>query len=580
MSWEIKNKIKQLLDKEIGTQVFAPGARRPLAFIYPNSYNIGMSNLGLQILYQEINGRGDTACERFFLPDKKEQAEYIKTKTPLLSMETQRPLADFEIIAVMMSFEMDYLNLLTMLKMGKVRLLSSERKEKEPLVIIGGPCATFNPEPLADFADAFVIGEGEQTVNTILDKVYQAKNEGMSREEILLNLANLPGVYVPRFYKPVYGDEGLFLALEPAVGVPAKIERQWVHKLEAYTGNSAILSADTEFENMYIIEVARGCGRHCRFCMAGYCFRRPRARALEKIIAAIKERPAITKKVGLMGAAVSDYPQIKELTKFLVDNGIAFTVASLRADSLDIELAEALARSGQKTMTVAPEAGSERMRKVINKGISEDDIYKAVELATAAGMKNIKLYYMIGLPTEEESDIDEMIEMVSRVRAKMDEVGNKGDLVISINAFVPKPFTPFQWSPLASVKLLKKRFHKITEAFRKEKHVLIHTESLKETVLQAVLARGDRKMGNILYAAVSKYEGNFKQALQEAGIDAEEYASRTFEINAPLPWSHLDMGLDEGYLAEEWEKAGNLAFTVPCFENCKRCGVCKEEKDG
>ena len=220
------------------------------------------------------------------------------------------------------------------------------------------------------------------------------------------------------------------------------------------------------------------------------------------------------------------------------------------------------------------------MRKVINKGISEDDIYKAVVLATAAGMKNIKLYYMIGLPTEEDSDIDEMIEMVSRVRAKMDAVGNKGDLVISINAFVPKPFTPFQWSPLAPVKLLKKRFNKITEAFRKEKHVFIQTESLKETVLQAVLARGDRNIGNILYETATKYEGNLKQGLQEAGIDPEEYASRILDMKKSLPWSHLDMGLDEGYLAAEWEKARNLAFTIPCFENCKRCGVCKEEKDG
>lgn len=574
MSWEIKQKIKDILEKETGGSIFARGTRRPMAFLYPNSYNIGMSNLGLQILYREINARGDTACERFFLPEKKLRPEYEKTKTPLLSMETQKPLADFGIIAVMMSFEMDYLNLLTMLKLGKVALDAQKRKGNEPIVIIGGPCATFNPEPLAFFADAFVIGEGEETIQAVLDSVYLSKEQGLDRETLLLRLAKTDGVYVPRFYTPLY-EGGRLLAMEHDSRVPAKISRQWVRDLDRHRGDSEIISAETEFENMYIVEVARGCGRHCRFCMAGYCFRRPRARALAEVLAAVRRRPAQTRKVGLMGAAVSDYPEIKELTRILTEEKIDFTVASLRADTLDEELAAALAASGQRTMTIAPEAGSERLRCLINKGITEEDVLRAVELAAGAGMKNIKLYYMIGLPTEEEQDITELIEMIVRVRQKMDAAGSKGELVISVNAFVPKPFTPFQWQPLAPVGVLKKRFARLIEAFKKEKHVTVQTESLKETVLQAVLARGERKVARALLRSAEEAV-NLKQALKDEGIDAQDYACRVLDENGTLPWSHLDMGLADAYLLKEWQKAQRLTSTVPCFEHCVRCGVCRE----
>jgi radical SAM superfamily enzyme YgiQ (UPF0313 family) len=552
LTWNARKKNIEILEKESGAFVFAPGARAACALVYPNAYSVGMSNLGFHIIYRQLNQRGDIACERFFLPEGEGGA-------PLLSVETQRELADFPIIGVMLSFELDYFNLLAMLKAGGIPPAAAERGGQEPLLFAGGPCATFNPEPLAEVVDAFVIGEGEEAAGAVVDSWRQSR-DWPDRAARLKALAQIPGVYVPAFYYPAYGESGKIVSMRHDPSVPAKVRRQWIKDIDRYAGHYQIITPLAEFANMFVIEVARGCGRHCRFCMAGYCFRRPRSRDLELIWQAITERPPSAAKVGLLGAAVCDYPYIRELTGRLVQASIPFSIASLRADAFDGALARALAGSGQRTLTIAPEAGSERLRKVINKGVSEDDILRALSLAADAGMTGGKLYFMLGLPTETDHDVIELANLVLKAKKYI-----PGKLSLSINYFVPKPFTPFQWDEPAHTGA---RLKQLRELLQKEKNIEIKAESLRASIAQQILSRAGRRAGEFLLHATQN--GGLSEFVRRFKKEKPEIYDRA----DCLPWDHLDMGFSKEYLSGEREKAERMEDTPQCFAGCGRCGVC------
>jgi len=545
--------------------------RRTVALIYPNTYQVGMTNLGFHAVYRIINSREDYVCERFFLPE-----EAQKTNQRLLSLESGRPITDFDIAAFSISFENDYLNILEILKKAGIPLKASQRDEKFPLIAGGGVACFLNPEPLAPFFDIFFIGEGEEILPGFLD-IFSPE---IKKASVLEKVAGtVRGCYVPSLYDVVYNDGNVIGSVRCDDSYPKKIQRVYARDISSFETSSVILTPDTTFGDTFLTEISRGCPHGCRFCSAGYIYRPPRFRSISAISETIKTGSDNSSKIGLVGAAITDHPDIKEICRLSESHGMEITFSSIRADGITGDMLETIARSGARSITIAPDAGSERLRRVINKRLTEEEIIKAVEVAIDSGLQNIKLYYMIGLPTETEEDLDEIIGLTKRVKSafleKSRPKGRMGDITVGISSFVPKPATPFQWEEMQSPSKLKKKIARIHKEIGRIPNVTVHADPPRWSFIQAVFARGDRRVGDILEQALNN-NGNWPKTFKESEIDPEFMALRKRDKEEILPWDIIENRVPKEYLWKEYKKAINAEETPPCpaVPGCTKCGVC------
>lgn len=575
MSRRLQEKTDALIAAERGAVIKPQGADIAVALAYPNTYHVGMSNLGLHQIYALLNSRPDTACERVFLPDDEDLEEYEKSGTKLFSLESRRQVRAFDILAFSVSFEQDYLNILEMLRLAGIHADKRERTGDDPLLVLGGICSFFNPEPISDFFDVVIVGEGEEVAGEFID-MFKA-HRGRDRAALLRALGTIPGVYVPEFYDVVYNADGTIRTrtkLESAA--PDRIEKRTTKDIGRLPAASVILTPDTEFSDRYLAEITRGCGRHCRFCMAGYIYLPPRNLAINRAREQAENADDLCGRIGLVGAAISDYPEIGELCA-AIEGGVS--VSSLRADSVSEALIARLAKSGHKTISIAPEAGSERLRRVINKGISDGDTLRAADMVFGSGIPNLKLYFLIGLPTETQEDVDGIISLAEQVREVQlrhaRQRGRIGRITLSVNSFVPKPFTPFQWEPMEAVESLNKKLRGLEKAVRKIGNMNIIHDLPKWEHVQALLSRGDRRVGRLILTAHDK-GGDWKGAARELGMDTDFYAARRRGFDEVLPWDFIDIGVRKEYLMNEYGRALEGKFTPPCkVGSCKTCGVCR-----